>query len=105
MRTILLAHGLLGFDKIGPLPYFNGAQPCWFPDEDGPPRFLTPAVDPTGSIAGRAAELKTAIERAFSQQELDKGKVVHIVGHSMGGLDARFLLSPKGLNCAKWVRS
>ena len=23
----------------------------------------------------------------------------------MGGLDARFLLSPKGLNCAKWVRS
>jgi triacylglycerol lipase len=105
MRTILLAHGVLGFSKIGQLSYFNGVPQCWGADSDGHPRFLTPGVDPAGSIKSRALELKAAIEGAFSTDELNRGKVVHIVAHSLGGLDARYLISKDGLDCAKWVRS
>jgi triacylglycerol lipase len=101
MRTVLLAHGVLGFSKIGPISYFNGVDAYWNPK----PNFLRPAVDPAGTIQSRAQELKAAIEAAFSADDLKKGKVVHIVAHSMGGLDARYLISPAGLNCANWVRS
>ena len=84
-RTVLLAHGLLGFSKIGPVPYFNGVQQYF----DSDCTFLTPGVAPAGAIRDRAAQLVHAIPPALQRA----GAAIHIVAHSMGGLDARVLIS------------
>jgi triacylglycerol lipase len=54
-------------------------------------------VTPAGSIEERAAQLKAAINEAFP-----RGKV-HILAHSMGGLDARYMI--KMLGMGKRVRT
>lgn len=51
------------------------------------PAALFPRVDPTAGVEVRAQQLAAQIGRAFP------GGPIHIVAHSMGGLDARFLLS------------
>jgi triacylglycerol lipase len=85
---ILLAHGLFGFDRMGmgslALDYFNGIPPVLRAAGN---RVLTPRVSPLACIAARAAQLK-----AFLDLEAP-GEAVHIFGHSMGGLDARYLIS------------
>ena len=90
---IVLVHGLFGFDrlKIG-----GWTLASYFP---GIPEFLASAgnwvkvasVSPTGSIAQRAGQL-----RALLDQQLP-GEAVHILGHSMGGLDARYMISRLGM--------
>lgn len=106
MRTVLLAHGLFGFSRIGALAYFNGVQECWRKaNPNAQITFLTPPVPPTGSVHDRGLALKSAIESAFTRDQLAAGRVVHIVGHSMGGLDARYLVSRNGLGCASWIAS
>ena len=96
-RTILLAHGLLGFAKIGPVPYFNGVQRYF----DSNCTFLTPSVAPAGAISERAAQLMQAIPPSLQRS----GAGIHIVAHSMGGLDARYLMSAEGLHHADWFAS
>lgn len=85
---IVLAHGLFGFARLGAgrfaINYFPGIPQAL--GEAGN-RVLVPRVSPTGSIADRAAELKR-----FLDQE-SPAEPVHIIGHSMGGLDARYLIS------------
>ena len=106
MRTVLLAHGLFGFSRIGALAYFTGVRECWRKaNPTGQITFLAPPVPPTGSLHDRALALKAAIEAAFTRDQLAAGKVVHVVGHSMGGLDARYLMSRNGLGCASWIAS
>lgn len=86
---IVLAHGLFGFTRIGMgrvtlTPYFRSI-----------PEVLTRAgnrvlVTRVPSIAGveqRAGRLGEQIMRAFPNEP------VHVIGHSMGGLDARGLLA------------
>jgi triacylglycerol lipase len=86
---IVLAHGLFGFTRIGLgrvtlTPYFRSI-----------PEFLTGAgnrvlVTRVPSIAGveqRAGRLGEQILKAFPNEP------VHVIGHSMGGLDARRLLA------------
>lgn len=46
-------------------------------------------VDWAGSLAKRAGELKQQIEKILNDSGAEK---VHIIGHSMGGLDARRML-------------
>ena len=46
-------------------------------------------VDWAGSLATRAADLKREVDRVLIDTEAEK---VHIIGHSMGGLDARKML-------------
>jgi triacylglycerol lipase len=89
---VVLAHGILGFERIGVGPltvatYFRGIPEqlrAWGL------RVLAPRVHPTAGIARRARKLGERIEAAFP------GEAVHIVGHSMGGLDARELLTLPG---------
>lgn len=86
---IVLAHGLFGFGRIGfgPLTF---AQ--YFRDI---PRFLqslgnrvlVTQVPPLAGIARRAEALGERIDQAYPDEP------VHIIGHSMGGLDARALIS------------
>ena len=101
-RRILLAHGLLGFRKIGATPYFNGVQACF----DAGSIFMAPSVEPAGRIADRAAQLAVEITKIPLDQVPTVGKI-HIVAHSMGGLDARFLISPQpaGLGLAPYIAS
>ena len=84
---IVLAHGLFGFTNIGPLDYFYGVAPVL--EAQGRTVFAT-AVDPVQTLrrARRAARRRhRAIPRATGAP-----KVV-IIGHSQGGLDARWAAS------------
>ena len=86
-HPIVLIHGLGAKSQIGPLPYFR-TLPQWL-RRHGNHVFI---ADLTAwhSIEQRAGELKTQIETQFPT-----GKV-NLVGHSMGGLDARWLTSKLG---------
>jgi triacylglycerol lipase len=52
---------------------------------------LVPVLAPTGSVAERAAELKDFLDAGAP------GEMVHIIAHSMGGLDARHAISRLGM--------
>lgn len=87
---IVMAHGLFGFSRIGLGPltlttYFRG-----IPDilRAAGNRVLVTRVHPIAGIDFRASRLAYRIETAFPD-----GEPVHIIGHSMGGLDARKLIS------------
>ncbi|HEX8203455.1 MAG TPA: alpha/beta fold hydrolase, partial [Isosphaeraceae bacterium] len=89
---LVLAHGLFGFARIGLGPvtfasYFRG-----IPDflRDGGNRVLVTTVHPTAGVARRAEMLGAQIRAAFPDEP------VHIIAHSMGGLDARALLADAG---------
>ncbi|MFH1742208.1 MAG: alpha/beta fold hydrolase [bacterium] len=89
VQPILLLHGLAGFVRLFGLDYFNGIV------EDLLSHGVeahTPRVHPTASIAFRARQILDYIEEHFGREP------VHLIGHSMGGLDARYLASPNGLN-------
>jgi triacylglycerol lipase len=86
---IVLVHGILGFDRLRLLgwpiaTYFNGIREAL---EAAGNRVFTPTTTPTGSVAERAGELK-----AFLDTNLPDGPL-HIIAHSMGGLDSRYLIS------------
>jgi triacylglycerol lipase len=89
---IILAHGLFGFSRIGfgPLTlssYFRGIPRVL---RDAGNRVLTTRVHPIASIDFRAQRLGFRIDTYFPDEP------VHIIGHSMGGLDARRLLAMPG---------
>lgn len=54
-----------------------------------------PTVSFAGSLARRATGLQGAIERILSGR--GPGAKVHIIGHSMGGLDARCMIARNGM--------
>jgi triacylglycerol lipase len=89
--NIVLAHGILGFYKAFGFEYFNGVAEHL---RKRPARVVAPAVSPTGGIAQRGEELRAAIWAALRDGVLNPEEKVHIIGHSMGGLDSRYLLSP-----------
>ena len=82
---IILVHGVLGFGVLGPLEYFNGVRKH-LRRVPGTEVLITP-VPPIGSIASRGDALGQQILREFAG-----GEPVHILAHSMGGLDARWAL-------------
>jgi triacylglycerol lipase len=89
MSTIFLAHGLFGFGDLLPgftfVNYFNGVAARLV--EQGH-KVIAPTVRPIGSIEMRGGQLASSI---LAQTQPDEH--VHIIGHSMGGLDARQALS------------
>lgn len=92
---IVLHHGILGFPgvRIGPmrLEYYRGIDRAL--ERLGHPVIVT-RVHPTASIATRAAQLREIILR---QMDARGYRRVVIVGHSMGGLDARYMISRLGM--------
>ncbi len=92
---IVLVHGVLGFDRIN----LGGREwTRYFPGIEEKLRATgntvrTAKVHPTHSVATRAAQLVDFLDREFPNQP------VHLIGHSMGGLDARYAtscLAPRG---------
>jgi triacylglycerol lipase len=92
---VVLAHGVLGFGDELPgvfqlLPaihYFNGVADHL--REQGHV-VLEPQVDPTGSVQDRGDQLAEKILKQTSP-----GDKVHILAHSMGGLDARHAITKR----------
>jgi triacylglycerol lipase len=86
---IVLVHGLFGFAqlRIGPwvlTDYFHGIPQAL--SESGNRAFVA-RLSPTNGIAARAAQLRDFIGAQSPEEP------VHVVAHSMGGLDARHMIS------------
>lgn len=86
---IVLAHGLGGFSRIGVGPltiatYFRGIPQAMKLSGN---RVLVTQVPPLAASDFRAHRLAEQIEAAFGEQP------IHLIGHSMGGLDSRRLLA------------
>ena len=88
---VVLAHGYLGFSSLGPLHYFNKVQSVL---ESAGATVFTPIVSPKQSLADRSAQLAAEIKRKHNSQK------VHVIAHSMGGLDARILIQQRNPNIA-----
>lgn len=88
---IVLAHGLFGFAELKlagsylpPIHYWHGIKEALTAHGA---EVITATVPPSGSIEERAARLRENI------LESSRGRPVNIVAHSMGGLDARYMIS------------
>ena len=86
---IVLAHGLFGFTRIGLgritlTPYFRSIPELL---RGAGNRVLVTRVPSIAGVEHRAGRLGEQILKAFPDEP------VHLIGHSMGGLDARRLLA------------
>jgi len=89
--NVVLVHGILGFSRIAGIDYFRGVAEHF---REKNQRVLVPTLDPTQGIAFRGTQLRDQITAAFQDGTLDSSQPTHILAHSMGGLDSRFMLSP-----------
>lgn len=89
MANIVLAHGILGFDKLLPEPvlsphYFNGVAAHLTTKGHN---VIEAKVDAIGTVERRGNELAEILRDAMP------GEPLHIIAHSMGGLDARHAIT------------
>lgn len=89
-KNIVLVTGFLGFRKVLCYQMFRGVKEAL--EKDGH-RVIQPITPPTGSIVERAEAIFNEVKNW-----LPEGEKAIIIAHSMGGLDARYLVSPNGLN-------
>lgn len=101
---VVLAHGLLGFAELKlagsyfpSIHYWRGIKEALTAQGV---EVITASVPPSSSIEKRAAKLAEDIEAQA------QGKSVNVIAHSMGGLDARYMISqlqPKGVDVKSLV--
>lgn len=105
---LVLAHGIFGWGdsrsgvKDPYTDYYYGIKP--FLERKYGARLaglLAPTVPASDSVERRGEALKKAIEVGLNS--LPKGTPVHIIAHSMGGLDARWVIAEGGM--AESIRS
>jgi triacylglycerol lipase len=107
MHPIILVHGIanpnsldwfiqrLDIPLLGSfetLPYFNGIAEHLA--SNGFEHILAPNIDFSAPSAERAATLKTAVEDHLLRTGAEK---VHLIAHSMGGLDSRRMIVDLGM--------
>jgi len=80
--TVVLIHGLFGFDQLLGLEYFGRVRRLY---ESMGLRVIVPRLPWVGTIEQRSA--------ALSRRLADEKGPLHLVAHSMGGLDARAYIS------------
>lgn len=93
---IVLVHGILGFNQLtlGGLKvadYFRSIPDALRSDGHLVPE--PPRLNPAGRIAQRAQDLKDYL----IQNGDVSGRKVHLIAHSMGGLDPRFMIAKLGM--------
>ena len=97
MIPIVLHHGLMGFTNLNAGPvgftYFHGIDHAL--SQSGYPVIVT-KVHPTAGVATRARQLKETILRQLDILGRSHQRIL-IIGHSMGGLDARYMISRLGM--------
>ena len=98
MLPIVLHHGLCGTPglQVGPWrrrEYFRGIDRALAADGR---TVIVPRVHPTAGIKYRAQQLKQQIISRLDQLGRGDDPVI-IVGHSMGGLDARYMIRKLGM--------
>lgn len=92
INPIILVHGLFGFDTLfGITDYWKDIPEAL---RAAGAEVYVARVSATSAIETRAADLAYQIGKAYP------GRSVHLIGHSMGGLDCRHLTTHlmKGLN-------
>lgn len=89
--NIILVHGILGFSRKFGIDYFRGLPEHF--REKGFTVFV-PELDPTQGVQFRGGQLRDQILAAFTAGQLDPNEKTHIIAHSLGGLDSRYILSP-----------
>lgn len=100
-NPVVLAHGMSGWDELGPIAYFGKVKE--YLEAIGFTVYET-QTSPFSSVEARVTEnFGFNGDRSFLEQIEDfvaanGGIPCIIIGHSMGGLDARYLTSPAGLN-------
>lgn len=85
---VVLAHGFFGFEELGGLDfatYFYGVKADLAAVGEN---VFTPAVDPFNDSVTRGEQLLAQVEDIVRQTGAKK---VNLVGHSQGGLDARYV--------------
>lgn len=105
---LVLVHGLLGFGTIGPrgnLEYFRGVMRHLEDNPEvlgGEAKVYVADVDALDTIPSRAIQLRDFIQARIYDHR--RGKIryekVHVIAHSMGGLDARYMISNLSLDTA-----
>jgi triacylglycerol lipase len=96
MPPLVLHHGFMGLQlRAGPLnwSYFRGIDRALL-DEGYP--VITSRVHPTAGIERRARQLKEIVLRQLGILDKSKERVI-VIGHSMGGLDARYMITRLGM--------
>jgi triacylglycerol lipase len=90
---VVLVHGLFGFSQFRVAGFTLANYFPGIPEFLAAPgnRILLASLSPTKGVADRAAELKTFIEKESPSEP------VHILAHSMGGLDSRYLIAQLGM--------
>ncbi len=86
---IVLAHGFFGFDDFagaGFISYFSGVVDHL--NAHGEPLVFTPTVDPFNDSEYRGKQLLARVQEILKKTGARK---VNIIGHSQGGLDARYV--------------
>ena len=91
---VVLVHGVSGFDRLlkrrrPGKEFFPGVRARL---EAAGNTVFVPRVSATAAVATRAAELVNFLRREVGTRP------VHLIGHSMGGLDARYAISRLGLS-------
>jgi triacylglycerol lipase len=90
---LVLVHGLMGFDEIKVCGYRLASYFPGIPEllRRGGNEVRVARVGKTSGVAERAAHLKAFIDRELPNEP------VHLLAHSMGGLDARYMVSRLGM--------
>jgi triacylglycerol lipase len=92
-HPLILVHGLFGFDswRIAgweAMAYFRGIGEML---KAKGVRVAAPRLSPTSSVKDRAEQLTRFVNDNFPNEK------VHVIAHSMGGLDSRFAISQRDL--------
>ena len=86
---IVFLHGLAGFRRILGREYFSSI-PAHLKSRGYEAAF--PILHPSETVEFRSSQLQDFLDQHYPDRR------VHIIAHSMGGLDARYLASPNGRN-------